>query len=257
MKVPSRDFSLAGGLLCPSIEIERGVWQEHVVKHPLGVNAIARSAGRDAWNYEGWDQLAPAVVTETERAELLKAIGGLVEGKIRCEVPELRGKKTGSNLERLACRDCEVPVVARCDKLINAPDHVGVRYAAATESLLADLATDAGVQIEPARFHQALHRYWRSPETLAGVVVLTVGLEERRAARPIARISRGDGVRAEFFLEEPNRLRWRTTYRALEQTRTGPQRFGYLIDVPRPVPGLGPLSETCLVARRWWEAHGI
>lgn len=256
MKLPSRDFLLVGGLACPNSEIDRGVWQEHVVKHPLGVHAIARSFGRDPWTDEGWDKLEPPVVTEEERVNLVRDIAALAEGKLRCEVPEFRGKKAGASLERLACRDCQPPVVARCEKLINAPAGVGVRYTNVTEDLLKELSGENGVQVEAARFHQVLHRLWRSPEKLAGALVLTVGLDGRRAARPVVRISREDGVRAEFYLEEPNRLRWRTTYRAYIQTRTAPQRISFLGDIPRPAPGLGRVSELCVVARRWWEAYG-
>jgi hypothetical protein len=257
VKAPSRDFVLAGGLICPSREIDRGVWQEHVVKHPLGVNALARSSGRDRWNVEGWDTLAPAVISESERAQLVAGIGALSEGKIRCEVPELRGKKTGSKLDRLACRDCQPPVVAHCSNLMNGPNGIGTRYRDVTESLLAELTSDTGVQVEPARLPEVLTKLWRTPESLAGLVVLTIGLDDHKAARPIARISRGDGVRAEFYLEEPNILRWRTAYRAAAQAQTGPQRVSFLRDVPRPAPGIGRLSELCVVARRWWEAHGI
>jgi len=257
MKLPSQDVLLAGGLVCPTNEVDRAVWQEHVVKHLLGVNAIARSGGRDPWTVEAWDRLDPATITESERVDLVRGIAALAEGKLRCEVPELRGKRAGSDPERLACRDCQPPVVVRCDKLLNGPGGVGERYRGITESLLAHLAVHEGVQVPALTFHQALHRMWRTPEKLAGALVLTIGLDDRRAARPVARISRGDGVRAEFYFEEPDRLRWRTTYREFVKTRTAPQQISFLGDVPRPAPGLGRVSELCVVARRWWEAHGI
>lgn len=257
MKVPSKDVRLAGGLVCPPNEVDRAVWQEHVVKHLLGVNAIARSGGRDPWNVEAWDRLEPATVTEGERVDLVRAIAALAEGKLRCEVPELRGKKAGSDPERLACHDCQPPVVVQCDRLLNGAGGVGERYRGVTESLLAEVGVDAGVQVPALSFHQTLHRLWRTPEKLVGAVVLTIGLEDRRAARPVARISRHDGVRAEFYFEEPDRLRWRTTYREFAKTRSPAQQISFLGDVPRPAPGLGRVSELCVVARRWWEAHGI
>jgi hypothetical protein len=256
MKVPSQDYALAGGLVCPVHEVDRGVWQEHVVKHPLGVQALAKSEGVAAWNQEGWDRLEPPAVTEGARAELVSLIAALSEGTLRCAVPELRGKKSGSDPERLACRDCQAPIVVRCEKLLHAPGGVGERYRSVTEDLLAGLTGDAGVAIAAEKFHAALRGMWRTPEKLAGAIVLTVGLENRRGARPIARISRYDGVRTELYFEEPDRLRWRTTYREFAKTRTGPLQISFLSDVPRPAPGLGRVSELCVVARRWWESHG-
>jgi len=257
MKLPSRDLRLAGGLLCPATPIERSVWLEHVTKHPLGVSAIARSRGRDAWNLEGWDRLAPPVISEPQRAELVKGLAGLSEGKQRCEVPEVRGKKSGSDPDRLACRDCTVPIIARCEQLMHVEGGVGQQYAAVIESLLLAVDEGQGLEVAPAKFQQAVHRLWRSPSDLDGLVVLTVGLDDRRAARPIARLSRHDGVRAEFYLEEPNRLRWRTAYRNFVMTRTGPQVVSFLGDVARPAPKLGRVSDLCVVPRRWWETHGI
>lgn len=255
MKIPSKDFLLTGGLVCPTHEVDRAVWQEHLVKHLLGVGAIARSGGRDPWNLEAWDRLEPAAITERERVDLVRKIAALAEGELRCEVPELRGKKAGSDPERLACRDCQAPVVVHCDRLLNAPGGVGARYRSVTESLLAELGVEASLQVPALAFHQTLHRLWRTPEKLAGALVLTIGLEDRRAARPIARISRHDGVRAEFYFEEPDRLRWRTTYR--ESAKTALRQISFIGDVPRPAPGLGRVSELCVVARRWWEAHGV
>ncbi len=256
MKLPSRDMRLAGGLVCPARAIDRAAWLEHVVKHPLGVNAIARNSGRDPWNLEGWDRLSPPVVTQAQRDEVLRGIASLREEKLRCEVPELRGKKSGSEPDRLACRKCVVPIVSRCEKLLDADDGVGSRYASVTEELLGALEEGQGVVIAPASFHEAIQRLWRAPERLAGLVVLTIGLDRACAAVPIARISRADGVRAELYFEEPNRLRWRTAYRNAALTRTGPQIVSFVGEVARPSPGLA-LSDLCVVPRRWWEAHGI
>lgn len=257
MKLPSQEFLLSGGLVCPTNEVDRAVWQEHVVKHPLGVNAIATSGGRASWNLEGWDRLEPPTITESERVELVREIAALADGKLRCEVPEFRGKKAGSDPDSLACLTCQAPVVVRCDKVLNGPAKVGERYRDVTESLLAQLTVEAGVQVTVATFHEALHRLWRTPEKLTEAVVLTVGLDARQAVHAVARISRGDGVRAEFYFERPDRLRWRTTYREFVKTQTGPEKISFLMQGPRPAPALGRVSELCVVARRWWEAHGI
>lgn len=256
MKVPAADIRLAGGLVCPSDAVDRAVWQEHVVKHVLGVHAVARSHGRDPWTYEGWTQLDPPTVTELERADLADQIASLAEGKLRCGVPELRGKQKGSNADSLACRDCQAPIIVRCEKLINVPGGVGDRYRNVTDTLLGALSEETGLQIPRPDLLRALHRHWQAPERLDGAVVLTVGVEDRKGTWPIARINRSDGVRAEFYLEQPNRLRWRTTYREMEATRTGPQKISFLSDVARPGPRPTVLSELCVVARHWWEAHG-
>ena len=131
---------------------------------------------------------------------------------------------------------------------------VGGRYAAATEELLTALEEGEGAAIPPAQLHRVIQTLWRAPERLAGLVVLSVGLDAR-GLRPIARISRADGVRSELYLEEPNRLRWRTTYRDERSVRTGPQKVSFVGDVARPSFGL-PLSDLCVVPRRWWETHG-
>ena len=256
MKIPSRQFELAGGLVCPPVEVPRDVWQEHVVKHPLGVEAIARTRGRDPWNREGWDRVDPPVISEPERAEILRAIAALAMGKLRCEVPEIRGKKGGSEGDRLACSVCPPPIVVRCGELLGPPAAVGGRYAAVVDTLLATLANDTGTRVEAARFHEAVGRLWRTPEKLTGLVVLTVGLDARSQTRPIVRVSRDDGVRAEFYLEEPKRMRWRTMYRDQAEVRSAAQRINFLRKVPMPAPRLGPVSDMCVVPRHWWESHG-
>jgi hypothetical protein len=256
MRLPSREYALPGGLVCPIDEVKREIWQEHVVKHPLGVQAIARSAGRDPWNQEGWDVLEPPALTDSDRTALVGAIAELREGKLRCEVPELRGKKVVSNPARLACRDCQPPVVVRCQKLLNAPGAVGERYRDVTESLLRQLSDDDGVQVSVGAFDTALFKALAMPAKLTGVVVLMVGLDDRRATLPIVRINSHNGVRAEFYLQR-GRLSWRTTYREVARTRTVSALFSFLSDRPRPTPSLGSVSELCVVARRWWEAHGI
>ena len=44
MKLPESPRSLPGGLVCPDNDVERRVWQAHLLKHPLGVGGpIERS----------------------------------------------------------------------------------------------------------------------------------------------------------------------------------------------------------------------
>jgi hypothetical protein len=256
MRVPSQEYALAGGLKCLPREVPLGAWLDHVVKHALGVRSIARSEGRDPWHHEGWDRLDPPVVNDADRTTLAAAIGALTEGKLRCEVPELRGKKRGSAPDRLACYECQEPILGRCAKLV-ATSGVGDRYRATLEDLLRELSVDGGVQVGRAAFHTAARRFYRTPERIDGVVLLSLGVDDRRSRTPIVRISRSDGVRAEFYLDTPQRMRWRTTYRDALATSAGEGRITFVSDMPFCPSYLSAVSEHCVVARRWWDSHGI
>lgn len=254
MIAPSHDIMLSGGLCCVAAPIAPQVWHEHVVKHPLGVHAIASSRGLAPWNGEGWDKTTPPVVTESERVTLVQKIGGLSSGKMHCGVPEIRGDASWSHLKELACTRCPSPLFVPCERLCR---DVSLRYASVTEELLKEVAEGAGLHVTRELFTRALLRLWRAPEKIEGLTVLTLGLEERRGDRPIARISRHDGVRVEMSFEEPDRLRWRTTYRELAAVKTRVQQISFVSAMLQPADRMGPLSEICVVARHWWETHGI
>jgi hypothetical protein len=193
VRIPSRDLVLAGVLHCPSKEVETSAWQAHLVKHPLGIQAIARSAGRSPWSTEGWDKLDPPVITEAQRGALVRSISALSSGKLRCEVPELRGKKSGSNPDQPACYACRPPIVFQCERLCAG---LGARYAAVTQELLAELAGEAGISISRDAFLRRMYALFRAPADVAGLSVLTFGVDGRRRASAIARMNRLDGVRS-------------------------------------------------------------
>jgi hypothetical protein len=254
VRLPSRRYELPEGLVCEAIEIQREAWQAHVAKHPLGVWAIARSGRQDAWNAEGWDRLEPPVVTAEQRETLLQKIRGLSEGSLRCEVPELRGKVRGSNPDRLACYDCKAPVIVRCEASLGTADGPGPRYAAVTEQLLAAAEGEALVSTGRAALTMALHRLWQSPHTWKGLIVLSAGVDDRQGAQPIVRITRADGVRAEFYLNASRTLRWRTTYR--NPAPAPAAQLSQLLDFARPSAAVSTLSDRCMVPRPWWETYG-
>jgi hypothetical protein len=69
--------------------------------------------------------------------------------------------------------------------------------------------------------------------------------------RAMARISGGNGIRAEFYKNHSS-LVWRTCYR--KRLAGTPALISFLADFMAPVSG--SLSENCLVPRHWWEKHG-
>lgn len=250
MKLPSREYSLPEGLRCPVQEIHRANWQAHLVRHPLGVLTLARGGGREGWNREGWDELVPPVVTGAEREALVKKITGLGQGTLRCRVPEFRGKR-GSDPDKVACYDCPPQVAVPCEGILNGG--VGPRYAAVTEALLA--AVEAGVAVVHTRevVTRALSRLWNAPDRWQQLVLLTVGMDDRQGMHPIVRITRADGVRAEFYLRGRN-LYWRTTYRYVAR---GPAaRLSFVMAMARPSVLTGHLSDLAAVPRLWWEGVG-
>ncbi len=253
MILPSRDLTLTGGLRCAPAVVTPAVWQEHLMKHPLGVHAIASTRGTAAWNREGWDTTTPPVVAESERADLVRAIGGLSSGKKRCEVPEIRSTGAWSDLRELACKSCPAVLATPCAQLCL---EIGTRYAAVTEELLLAVVEGAGVCVTRGALSTAVFSMWRTPEKLVGLTVLTFGLEKRRRDRPLARLNRHDGVRVEMSFREPNHLSWRTTYREAAAVAASKSQILFLTDYLESADSMGPLSDLCVVARRWWESHG-
>jgi hypothetical protein len=255
MRLPSRDYRLPLGLLWPVTNLPARTWQTHIVKHPLGVGALARNR-RAPWNEEGWDRLTPPVITEDIRTQALASIRQLAKGDLRCGVPEVQGGRGHSDAEELACGVCPDSIISGCQDVLNTALLIGPGYAAATEALVEALADVPGIAVSSRRLMLAVFGLWQEPQTLDGLCVMRLGLDRKTAARRILRISRSDGVRAEFYWNGGGQLSWRTTYRILSaaQTRSGP--FGFLTEeLPRD-HSLGPLSETCVVPRPWWESHG-
>lgn len=256
MRLPRQRYSFFGDLSCAPATVADRVWQEHVVKHPLGVGALRAKSPNGitrTWNDEGWDVVTPPVATLEARRWATAAIRSLDESNQRCGVDRLEKETYGGREATgpLPCRVCPDSLVARCFGILNdSAESIGGRYAEATEALLSLVATPDGDEIPRARLIQALHRNHRDDESRETLAVLTVG-------DGIVRIHGGHGVRAEFYLNE-NQMRWRTTYR--RPYRTPATQISGLLDFASSSdrsrrPGLA--SETCLVPRPWSERYVV
>jgi hypothetical protein len=250
MKVPSTHLRLAGGLNAPVQEIRPEVFQAHLVKHVLGIAYVAKKL---PWQREGWHVLDPQVVNESSRTSVMGLLMAMRHAGASCAVPEIAGTRGRSDPDDLACYRCGGGLALECQRISSAGDGPGARYTAVTEALLAALSEPNAIAVRRAQFSNALVPLWGKPDTLASLVVLTVGVADRNARQAVARVTREDGVRAEFYLDGKT-LRWRTTYRELPST--APVRISYLLDFARPPDVPNALSDLCLVPRPWWERHG-
>ena len=245
--VPSGALALAGGLRCSPREVPLAVWQAHLVKHPLGLDALR--SGRP-WNNEGWDTTTPPAVTAEARVRLVERIQALEDGSRRCGVREFRGGHTPAAPED-PCYRCASPLQPRCAAILDEPEGVGRRYAAVTAALLGEFAEQCAIEVPRLALSYRLTAGLRHPSWIEAGLILAAGVEGRKPAAMV-RIARGDGTRADFWLNG-RELRWRTTYRIPQ--RTVHTRFSFLMDLPAKTPSL-PLSDVYVVPRGWWEAHG-
>jgi hypothetical protein len=251
MKLPARTIDLPAGLRCPSYDVAQAPWLAHVVKHPLGIGALMGRPPGTTWNREGWDELVPPVIDPTERERLVRNIAGLDVDDRRCAVPEMRGATDASSPEALACYTCPRTLASQCAWLL---DDVSKAYAAVAASMVEAFDVRASVAVPRAAMLRALTRLFWRPDTWQTLALLSVGRDARQGAQHVARISRADGVRAEFYLAQTT-LRWRTTWRS-PPAHAG-QAMSFLLDFPATSPPATQLSDLCLVDRLWWERHGV
>jgi hypothetical protein len=264
MKVPSRAFTLSNGFELHPKEVTLGVWQDHVVRHPLGIYRMA--IGR-AWNDEGWDRMDPPVVSEEQRDQFIAQVPGFSVGARGCGVPAFllgaanaapKAKATSkapvSPPER-PCETCQPPVVTRCANALHGLG-VGPRYGRIIDELAEAVAGEAGVVVPRAEVAKAVTRLWSQPARYDGLVVASLGeLLKGNTKRDVLRISRADGVRAEYYANGA-RGAWRTTYRGIPAGASGAQRASFVLDVPVSSPRLHPSSDAYVVPRPWWQEHG-
>lgn len=249
MRLPTKTVALPRGLTCPSRLVPRDVWLAHLVKHPLGIEAASRLGGKGVWNGEGWDRLTPPVVGTDERAALVRNIADLEVDEQHCGVPEFRRGRKASDLDDLACYRCPETLAAQCSWVLDAPSRA---YAAVIDSLISGFEEPATAVVSRLGLTTRLIKLISRPASWAALTVLSVGLDDRSRSNRIARISRADGVRAEFYLRGDS-LEWRTTWRKPPVHAT--EAMSFLLDFARPAPA-APLSDLCLVDRLWWESHG-
>ena len=248
MRLPQATVILPKGLTCSARPIPARVWQLHLVKHPLGIHRQTDIEGSPRpWDLESWTTLGPPMISAEERRRALEMIGGIeVNGK-RCGVPEVHGQAAEGT--SWGCETCPDPVVARCEETLGTAIPVGARYAEIAESALRTMI-DA-VEQDRGKVFRALWRHARQPQPLATFAVMSVGEGGTRGDLLVARINRGDGVRVEFTRYRSD-LAWRTTYRMPDRETSRYLRF--LLDLAHPSGDR--VSETCLVARPWWESYG-
>ena len=244
MKVPSRRFELAG-LVCEPREKSDGVVQGHIVKHPIGVMSMVRGG---AWNAERWDELG--VVDETIRTQFLAAVRMLRAGAAECAVPELRGGSS-ERLDAIACDACPASLASACVELTRTT--VAARYFGVLDDVLTAASGPAAVQVGKTELLKRMFASLRSPGALSDLVVMFAGVDGRQQRHVVVRLNRGDGVRAELYYEEPDRLVWRTLYRQPRAVATLNGRVSFLLDAPPQAKSTMPLSELCLVSRPFWQ----
>lgn len=249
MKLPSSEMKFPNGLVVPPRTISLTTWQYHVVKHPLGVNRDARRSGDDP---EAWGELKPPVVEAGWRLNTFREIAAIDVSGARCGLPEAHGRKAQAReADVYNCWTCPAPVARACEQATHAERPVGPRYAHAAQSVLQRL-TD-GVLVTRSAYQTAVMRFARDSEGLRELNVLGIGRAISDERKTIAQFKRGDGVVVEFYVhQEGKSASWRTAYK---DPCTGAALLSFLLRLPGATED--SLSEKCLVARQWWESHGI
>lgn len=252
--LPQIPLRFARELTLESRVVEPTVLQAHVIKHPFGMGHLLRSAfgpprdGKRRWDHEGWHATVPPVLVEAERERLTRDIRTLELAGQHCRVPRLESTSYGGESLRTdeECYACPSALVAKCLEVSGA---VGDRYAQVATDVLKAVADPAGQIIDRTELvRRVLHRS-RDVARLLDLTVLCIGrVDARRAPRLITRLTRGDGVVVDLFLDG-RRLKWRTTFRR-PAARGGVATF--LLEFLEQVPGL-PMSEKCIVPRLWIE----
>jgi len=251
MKLPDSPQVLPGGLVCRPKEIARGVWQAHLLKHPLGIGALIDHDGEAPWNLEGWDQLEPPAITQARRDEIVEALGGMGGQGSACRLPEIRGL-IESDKDHLPCYGCAGNALDTCEMLLGTGEapRVAQEYLRVTLELLASVDSVRGKVVARAEFCRKVTSLWRSPDKLVGLTVAHAGTLANGVA--ILWITRFDGVQSQYYFEGDD-VRWKTTYR---EKRSAPvPQMNFLLDMKPPLARAGDLSDKCIVPRHWWENH--
>ncbi len=246
MNVPSRTFSLAGGLVCQPRAKTPNVVQAHVVKHPVGVERLSRGG---AWSAEGWDQLG--VIDDAKRAAFVSQVLRLRVGVDECGVPELRGAPPAVPAGEISCTKCPSLLAKACAGL--SMPTIASGYFAVLDAVLDAASGPSAARVTKATLAAKLIAGLRTIPTLGDVVVGYAGLDARSRRSIIVRLNRGDGVRAELYFEEPDQLSWRTLWRDPRAVSTPNGWLQFLLDAPPQANSTMPLSEMCLVSRLFWD----
>ncbi|MDP3277928.1 MAG: hypothetical protein Q8Q09_22275 [Deltaproteobacteria bacterium] len=244
--VPSREFRLPTNptLVASPLVLNVRPWVGHIVKHPLGALESPTQ-----WNAEGFDRLDPPVVKASERDAFVTFVQDSNARGGACGVPSICDPVSGeAQLEQpLPCFGvCPSVLVLGCRQQLSA---LSDRYAALVDELLASVSD--GVVVPRAKAFAAIARAATPAGTLDGLAVLAVGVRINSSYTDVvAKVSRADGVRVDFYVRSRT-LRWRTTMRRIPRSPTAAAR--QLLDVPRD----DSMSATVLVARSWWQQQQV
>lgn len=249
MKIPRRDLEYGNGLRLPARNISTQSWQYHVIKHPLGLWRDPPPPNDDP---EGWGKLEPPVTEPGWRNAILKTIRAIEQDGKGCELPEVhRRRPTRDEAQGYACWSCDDRVADRCFGATHGIRPVGRRYADVIHEVL-ELLTE-GLVVHRHDFWQAVAEAARWPDKLRGLSAMRVMKSELGRKSRLARFLREDGLVVDFRVPARGATgTWRTTFRSPREGVPLAQQFSNL-------SGLASdrLSETCVVARPWWESHGI
>lgn len=255
-QIPSETHKLDGALVCERRQTSVQVAQAHVLKHPIGMGALfgARiGTARRLWNEEGWDMLAPPVITLEERRKLVQDIGTLAVDGASCQMPRLQKEDLGGDIRagEMACYQCPETLASTC------AEHCGsirARYVEYVDSLLARFESGQATLVSWDVVSQRALGALGDPAWFEGLAVLSLRTSARdgREAVSIARISTADGLRCEFYVGGKGDLRWRTLYRQRVCGIAAIHNFA--INDSRPLwPKGNLLSESVLVPRLYWQ----
>lgn len=257
MRVPNGTYHLSPGLTCKPFEPPIGVWQDHVIRHVFGTEALFgdQRPGPRPWNAEGWDRLLPPVITADQRPKLVEQILALEVNGARCRVPRLPRESYAGEPPAgwQACQECPVLLATKCE---GTTLQVDTKYRDVVDELLGTLSGTDGKIVSRTDLLRNLVKMWRTPARLAGLVVLSAGLANNERAI-IARASRWDGVRVEFYLQGAV-LKWRTTWR--EVPGGTPRQISFIAEFPEAPSGPARPrldAASCLVPRQWAEVNGV
>lgn len=240
--VPSREFAIPTRepFVAPPHRVADAQWVSHLAKHPLGALA-------SPWSVEALDKLAPPIATEADRLSFIQFIRNGLANRRPCGVAAFTGAATQKPDATLACgTNCPSRLVTECRHQLHA---VSTRYATLVDDLLHSVVD--GVEVPRAKAVAAIVQSARPNRSIDGLVVFAVGIRpSSRYTDVIARLTRFDGVRVDFYVNDRT-LVWRTTLRNFPRSVTAAVRG--LAEVPRD----DSTSATFVLSRSWWQRQQV
>jgi hypothetical protein len=255
---PRHPRRFGGDLFSEPSALSASSTQHHLIKHVFGLNALLSGTAKGArhWNAEGWDSTQPPVLTVDQRRVLVAGIRALAVDGNGCAIPDLEREtaKGGANVELKFCQTC--PQALR-DECVRITAEVADRYFGSAETILDAVGGEHSIAVpRQSVWLAATNLFSRSRQSLVPLVVFTAGWAGEERDMLVARFSAFSGLRLEFYMKGRS-LSWRTTYRSSDRMPGNFLKFA--IDTrarPNSTQAHSILSDSCLVPRPWWEAHG-